>query len=245
MKYMGSKSKIAKDLVPIIQKYINENHITNYIEPFCGGCNIIDKIDCDLKFASDKQKYLIALYKNLDKLDTLPEMVTREHYVKVRDSYNKNTDEFEDWYKGAVGFLASYNGRFFDGGYSGIVKSSSGVERNYYQEAKRNLEKQKENLRDIVFICSDYKSIKYISDYLVYCDPPYKNTKQYSSSKDFDSDEFWQWVRERSANNIVLVSELEAPDDFECIWEQEIKRNIEYSKSKVVTEKLFKYKPKV
>ena len=44
IKYMGSKSRIAKDIVPIIQKYINDNEITSYIEPFCGGANVIDKI---------------------------------------------------------------------------------------------------------------------------------------------------------------------------------------------------------
>lgn len=37
MKYMGSKNKIAKDLVPIIQSYIDSNHITHYFEPFVGG----------------------------------------------------------------------------------------------------------------------------------------------------------------------------------------------------------------
>ena len=44
MKYMGSKSRIAKHIVPIIQEKIKENNIKTYIEPFCGGCNIIDKI---------------------------------------------------------------------------------------------------------------------------------------------------------------------------------------------------------
>ena len=47
MKYMGSKSRIAKYIVPIIQKYIDENRITTYFEPFVGGANVIDKIDCD------------------------------------------------------------------------------------------------------------------------------------------------------------------------------------------------------
>ena len=32
IKYMGSKSRIAKDIVPIIQKYIDNNKITSYIE---------------------------------------------------------------------------------------------------------------------------------------------------------------------------------------------------------------------
>lgn len=38
MIYMGSKSRIAKEIVPIIQSYIdNNNNIHNYLEPFCGG----------------------------------------------------------------------------------------------------------------------------------------------------------------------------------------------------------------
>lgn len=44
MKYMGSKSRIAKDIVPIIQKCIDDNNLETYIEPFVGGANIIDKI---------------------------------------------------------------------------------------------------------------------------------------------------------------------------------------------------------
>lgn len=32
MKYMGSKSRIAKDIVPIIQKCIDDNNIETYIE---------------------------------------------------------------------------------------------------------------------------------------------------------------------------------------------------------------------
>lgn len=46
MKYMGSKSRIAKDIVPILQRYIDENNIDTYVEPFVGGANVIDKIKC-------------------------------------------------------------------------------------------------------------------------------------------------------------------------------------------------------
>ena len=45
MKYMGSKSRIAKDIVPIIQKCIDDNNIETYVEPFVGGANVIDKIN--------------------------------------------------------------------------------------------------------------------------------------------------------------------------------------------------------
>lgn len=37
IKYMGSKSRIAKHIVPIIQRYIDENNIKKYYEPFVGG----------------------------------------------------------------------------------------------------------------------------------------------------------------------------------------------------------------
>ena len=36
MKYVGSKNRIAKDLVPIIQSYINKD-TKGYLEPFVGG----------------------------------------------------------------------------------------------------------------------------------------------------------------------------------------------------------------
>lgn len=63
MVYQGSKNKIAKYIVPIIQKYIEDNNITIYIEPFCGGVNIIDKIKCKNRIASDYNEDLIALLK--------------------------------------------------------------------------------------------------------------------------------------------------------------------------------------
>ena len=37
MKYVGSKNRITKNIVPIIQHCIDENNITEYYEPFVGG----------------------------------------------------------------------------------------------------------------------------------------------------------------------------------------------------------------
>lgn len=41
---MGSKAKITKYIVPIIQQKIDESGARYYVEPFAGGCNVIDKI---------------------------------------------------------------------------------------------------------------------------------------------------------------------------------------------------------
>ena len=242
MKYMGSKSRIVGSIVPIIQKYIDDNRITTYIEPFCGGCNVIDKIKCENKIASDSHRYLIAMFQNLNKIYELPVFITKEHYSEVRDCFNKDSNKYEDWYVGAVGFLASYNGRFFDGGYAGLVETKTGVVRDYYDEAKRNLLEQIPFLGNVNYCCNDYRAFSDFKGSLFYLDPPYKNKKQYGSSKNFNHDEFWQWCREMSKNNIVIISEQEAPNDFDCIWEQEVKRTIDNNKRVDVVEKLFIYK---
>lgn len=242
MKYMGSKSRIVKDILPLIQRYIDNNNTKLYIEPFCGGCNVIDKVVCDNKVATDKHEYLIKMYKNLDKIHTMPEFITKEHYSELRDCFNKKLDSHPKWYVGAVGFLASYNGRFFDGGYAGLVNTKAGTTRNYYDEAKRNLENQIADLKDIYFECKDYKDVLLLSkNAVIYCDPPYKDTKQYGINKSFDYDDFWEYVRVTSRNNIVLVSECQAPDDATCIWSQEVLRTIDNSKRVSSVERIFTY----
>lgn len=232
MKYMGSKSKVAKFIVPIIQEYIDKTKPWAYIEPFCGGCNIIDKVAAPKRFAHDKQKYLIALLQNLNRLDSLPEFVSKKLYDDVRECYNRGTEKYSDWYIGAIGFLASYNGRFFDGGYAGIVKTKAGPERNYYKEALANLKAQAKSLKGVEFICGDYRLID-TENAVIYCDPPYDNTKEYSVSRKFDYEEFWRWVRKMSVNNIVLVSCNEAPEDFECIWQKDVKRTMNSADTKL------------
>ena len=72
MKYMGSKSRIAGSIVPILNKIIADKQITAYWEPFVGGANIIDKIKCEKKIGSDNSKYLIALLSNAERFHSSP-----------------------------------------------------------------------------------------------------------------------------------------------------------------------------
>lgn len=157
---MGSKSRIAKHIVPIIQRYIDENNIKCYIEPFCGGLNVIDKVKCEYKIASDIHRYLIALFKNIDKIYTLPDFITKEHYSEVRECFNENNNCLEDWYIGAIRFLASYNGRFFDGGYAGLVNTKSAAYKNCYD----NTDGDYDNYRPI-FWYRDQDKIDYENAY--------------------------------------------------------------------------------
>ena len=240
MKYMGSKSRIKKDIVPIINDLIEQNKIENFVDLFCGGCNVIDAVTCENKYANDKSKTLIALLEAVVvENKELPESVTKEVYSDVRS--NQESGKYEDWYLGAVGFLASYNGRYFDGGYAKPNVSKEGKVRDYYQEAKRNLLKQSKHLVGVQFSSVDYREFNIPKHSLVYCDIPYYGTKQYDTSKDFDYESFWNWVKETSKEHIVLVSEETAPEDFTVVWQQEVLRTQNNRNRHKVVEKLFTY----
>ena len=236
MKYMGSKTKIAKDIVPIINAIIHENNYKTYIEPFVGGANVIDKIICQERIGYDLNPYLIGLLKYVRDDGVLLDEVPRELYNKVRKNYKSGI--YEDWYVGNIGFLASSLGRFFDGGYA-KPSCEKGKIRNYYQEAKRNLSKQAPDLKGIKFYKENYSNLN-PCNCMIYCDPPYAEKKQYSVSKNFDYNKFWDTMRRWSKDNYVLVSELNAPDDFICVWERPTRRTIKVKdKSIIATEKLF------
>lgn len=136
----------------------------------------------------------------------------------------------------------------FFGGYS-RGKTNKGENRDYNLEAYRNLKKQAPNLQGIKFKTCDFRDIRDVKNYVIYCDIPYRNTTQYLTSKDFPYEEFYEWCKEKSKNNIVLISEYYMPKEFECIWQKGIKTSIDSNRKANDTnndriEKLFIYKGK-
>ena len=239
MKYMGSKNRIKKDLIPIIESYINEK-TEYYIEPFVGGANIIDSISFDKKIGYDKHPQLIALLNAIKNGYKPPDKISVEHYHKIKNSFKNQDGKYEDYYYGAIGFLGAFRGLFFDSQGCGDYISQGKV-RNNYVESRNNILKQYEGLQGVDFICSDFKKIHIPDNSVVYCDPPYQNTSQkgYSDEDSFDYIYFWNWVRNISKKCVVLVSEYNAPEDFECIWSKEVSTNLSVQKRKKDIEKLF------
>lgn len=240
MKYVGSKNRIAKEIAPIIQSYIDEmgEQCNGYWEPFVGGANMIDKIKCAHKYGSDAHRYLIALLHHVKQTTKdVPDTITRDEYIAVR----QNMCNYPDWYVGLVGFCASYNGKWF-GGYANEVKTKIGTVRNYTDESIRNLKKQASNLRDVEFSCRTFQECNPdVRNFVIYCDPPYRDTTKYATA-DFPYDEFYDWCRQLAKHNIVLISEYWMPDDFECIWQGKLKCTLDKASRSDKVEKLFKYK---
>ena len=134
IKCMGSKNRLSKELIPIIQSYITED-TKGYLEPFVGGANMIDKIKCDNKIGCDIHRELIALLNKVkDDVDIIPNTITKDEYYSVKN----NKLNYEDWYVGLVGFCANYNSKYF-GGYANNVKTKIGTVRNYTDESIKNL----------------------------------------------------------------------------------------------------------
>lgn len=237
MKYMGSKARISKDISPIINNLIIKNSIDTYIEPFVGGCNMMEHIKCKNKIGSDINEYLITMWNDLQSGWKPPETLSKEMYEDIKN----NKEKYGKSLVAVAGFCATYNAKWF-GGYAGVVKTKINTYRNYYDEAIRNIQKQILNLIDVEFQCADYTYYSEVKNALIYCDIPYQGTTQYGNNKGFDYNKFWNWVREMSKNNIVLVSEYNAPNDFKCIYEKTLTTTLDKNSRKQDTEKLFIHK---
>lgn len=146
-----------------------------------------------------------------DHSDTLPLHLSEEEYNNVKNNFQN----YDDWYIGLVGFC-SFGGKWF-GGYPRSFKNDGVTPRDMPNEIFRNLIKQAPNLQGIDFQCKDFRDISTgIYNYVVFCDPPYKNSTKYATG-DFPYEEYYDWCRALAKNNIVLCSEYWMPDDFKCI----------------------------
>lgn len=212
MKYMGSKNRIAKDILQFTQT--NRAWEQWYIEPFVGGGNMIDKIRGNCK-GYDNNEYTIEALKLIrDNPESLPksnEEINEAQYKHIRD----NKKCYSSGLIGYVGFALSYGGKWFGG-----WRRDSVGKRDYVAEAYRNAVKQSLKLQNCFLITSSYLKLRFPEESIIYCDPPYAGSTKYKTG--FDHVEFWEWCRKISSKgHRVYISEYEAPDDFECIWQKE------------------------
>lgn len=241
MIYMGSKARFAHEILPIILK--NRTEEQYYVEPFCGGCNVIDKVRGN-RIANDGNPYLISMWKSLVNGWTPPTMIDRGFYNDVRECYKKQLDSYESDLIGWVGFMGSYRGTFFQG-YSGhSVAMKGGGTRDYIGESVNNILRQVSSLQGTTFVSTNYKGLVLPPMSIIYCDPPYESVTKYKYS--IDHEEFWNWCRLKARDgHRVFISEYNAPEDFICVWEKETKTTMNRSGTKHAVEKLFIHKSQI
>ncbi|HHZ70710.1 MAG TPA: DNA adenine methylase [Methylococcaceae bacterium] len=234
MKYMGSKNRIAKNLLPIMLKNRTEGQW--WVEPFVGGANMIDKVNGN-RIGSDTNKYLISVLNQCEEgmSSKLPDKITEQEYNDIK----KNKDLYPEFIVGHCGFNSTFGAKWF-GGYA-RARKSNGWDRDVIC-GKNALIKQEALLKGVLFICSSYCELEIPDKSIIYCDPPYQGTTKYKDSLNYD--DFWQWCRDKvKEGHDVFISEYNAPDDFVCVWQQDLKVSIAKSgKQKTAVEKLFIHK---
>ena len=234
MKYIGSKNRIAKDILKIMLPYRKKN--TYWVEPFVGGGNLIDKVD-GYRIGSDKNKDVIdALLSIKNDIDKLP----KSNLEFSENDYNKLKNNNCDYlYKAYASFAFSYGGKYLGGWCRDSLNK-----RDYVKEAYNNAVKQSKALSNVELYVCDYKDLVIPENSIVYCDPPYENSQGYNI--DFNHLEFWDWVRYISTSNKytkVFISEYHAPKDFECLYYKEISSSLtKNTSSKKGIEKLFTFR---
>lgn len=60
MIYLGGKSRIPKEILPLILADREEGQYS--VEPFCGGCNVTAEVSGN-RIANDYNEYLIAMFE--------------------------------------------------------------------------------------------------------------------------------------------------------------------------------------
>lgn len=228
MRYLGGKSKTWKQIVEYLESVRKDGQL--YIEPFVGGAWVLQGMG-GKRIASDANKALITLYKNLQEGWVPPTDVDEALYANL-----KLTQDPDNPLTAFVGFGVSFGGKWF-GGFA-----RSNVSRNYASNAKNSLMKQLPKI-----ITTEFQHKSYLdyepSGALIYCDPPYAGTTGYDGVGAFDSDLFWETMRKWSKNNTVVISEYSSPEDFVCVKEMITKTDMHTNKGKEQRiEKLFMYK---
>lgn len=103
MRYVGSKNKLAKHILPIILNDIKPTQ--HYVEPFVGAFNMMDKVRHPLRIGNDIDEYIISLYTDVIYNNWIP-----PDYID-KNTYNQIKNNKDAYDKSLVAFLG-YGGSF-------------------------------------------------------------------------------------------------------------------------------------
>ena len=222
---MGGKMRIGKQLAGVIQRF---NPVT-YHEPFCGMFSVGKHVVCQKRTASDIQPDLILLLKAVrDGWTDMPTNITEEQYNALSRAESSPL-------RGFVGFGCSFYGKFF----GGFARDPS--MNDFGTIARNNMLKLAPMIQGVDFKCLSYWEYVGKAD-MLYCDPPYAGTTDFSSGE-FNHDDFWEWKRRQSRERNVVVSEYTAPEDFKAIWKKPVTTTMKDKTGKGCSriEKLFQF----
>lgn len=214
MSYQGGKGRLSKRIynaiLDIEKEYTNVG--MDYFEPFVGYASVMKYFasEKDRKCeACDANESVILLWQSLQDGWIPMEECNKEIYNNLKKS---NVESAE---KGFYLHVCSFGGI-----YGGSYRS----DKDYVSIGRRSLLKKIGKMKDVKFLDSRSYDEFEPHNKLIYLDPPYVGNTYGNINKyfKFDHTKFWNIVRKWSVNNLVIVSERQAPDDFTKVWEHNI-----------------------
>lgn len=220
--YAGGKKRIGKYIASVIHNIsleIEDTYgftIQGYCEPFCGMMGVYQHIPELFKNhrprlaykAGDRNPYVIKLLNGLKNGFIPPVKCSKSEYERYRE---RDDDSLKAIF---VGFACAIRG---------VFRSTYFPPNNIPIQAEKCVEIGNK-IKGVNLMAGEYTMFSNLKGYVIYCDPPYRNSGSPYSIGDvydtnFDYDKFVNWCRYMSRNNIVFVSEYTKPaKECQLIW---------------------------
>lgn len=244
--YGGGKARLGREIARVIASLEERTlgwagHDRPYLEPFCGLLGVAIHVADGKRsvHVSDLNEDVVLLLQAVQRGWTPPDApLTKPEYDALRHSTEHSAE------RGFYGLACAYAGIFF----AGYRLASSIHKRSFFEMFRSSLLAMRPQMEHMVVAHQDYRSLA-PRGCTVYCDPPYRANALQScnpnacirgSFDDFDSDAFWDVARAWSQDNLVVVSEYAAPDDFVCVWERHFRSGFKATAERTPrVEKLF------
>jgi site-specific DNA-adenine methylase len=157
------------------------------------------------RIGTDAMKDLMLLWGELVN-DTFvePSFITKEQYEDLMQS------NVHSALRAYAGFFWSFSGMFH-----------KGYSQEYFQRSHSfaKMRRRSALLRGATLCGADYREVG-SRGFLIYADPPYRDTTTYRGVSPFNHDEFYSWCElKRAAGNTLIISEYDMPSPFKMIAE--------------------------
>lgn len=211
MRYLGGKSRIAKALAEVIDRYRQPGQLV--WDAFCGGLSM--SVALSKKgpvWSTDACVPLISLYRAVQNGWAPPTEVSLDQYKAAKSL--PDTDPL----KAFCGFCCSFSGKWF-GGYEKPLRLAhvkNGKNAGRVIRVRQSAVNARKMQTD-VSACQRFDAIDFLAiepqptTALLYLDPPYAGTTGFSAVPPFDHARFVERVRGWALHTHVFVSEYAFP----------------------------------
>lgn len=230
MRYQGGKGHVAVHLAPEVLAYAAGRRI---IEPFHGGLSMTRLLRPVL--ASDLNQPLHNLVTAVRSGWMPPEHLHEEEFLRIRERRHEVDDPLVCY----AGQCCTFGGMWF-GSYARDWEPEGQSARRPVKAARARLLKLVAETRSTEFRLCGYEDVDVRPGDLIYCDPPYRGTTHSYPVPPFDTDAFFDWTRWATRQGAkVVVSEYDAPADFQLLWSRDRPNKLGRSNNTRVKERLF------